>query len=157
MPLLERLELAFAVPPARSDTQLVWCDESNRGVSFGFTDVVVHTGDLLFASLLRGRAARQLAELTSKSQYLDIAETIRRAVPVVFAHPGGCSARALALAASPMCGAPSLACLSASYCRISSEWRTAIHRARIALLRKIYSKIFLAKYSKTLHYHITPS
>ena len=89
MPLLERLELAFAVPPARSDTQLVWCDESNRGVSFGFTDVVVHTGDLLFASLLRGRAARQLAELTSKSQYLDIAETIRRAVPVVFAHPGG--------------------------------------------------------------------
>ena len=101
MPLLERLELAFAVPPARSDTQLVWCDESNRGISFGFTDVVVHTGDLLFASLLRERAARQLAELTGKSQYLDIAETIRRAVPVVFAHPGGLLRASTGLSCQP--------------------------------------------------------
>lgn len=87
--LTERLELAFTVPPARSDTQLVWCDESNRGVSFGFTDCVIHTGELLFASLLRERAARQLAELTGKARYADIAATIRRLVPVVFSHSGG--------------------------------------------------------------------
>jgi len=87
--LRERLELAFAVPPARPDTNLVWCDESNRGVSFGFTDAVIHTGELLFASLLRLRAARRLAELTGTSGYAGIAETIRRALPVAFAHTGG--------------------------------------------------------------------
>ncbi|MEI6072289.1 MAG: hypothetical protein WCS31_10890 [Verrucomicrobiae bacterium] len=87
--LLERLELAFAVPPSRADTQLVWSDESNRGVSFGFTDAVIHTGELLFASALRYQAARQLADLTGNSRYSDIADAICDSIPETFAHPGG--------------------------------------------------------------------
>ncbi len=63
MTLLDRLDLAFAVPSADADTQLVYCDEEKRGVSFGFTDIVVHTGYLLFCSLLRFRAAKQLAQM----------------------------------------------------------------------------------------------
>ena len=61
--LLERLALAFAVPTLGPESQLVWCDEARRGVSFGFTDIVVHTGSLLFCSLLRYRAAGRLADL----------------------------------------------------------------------------------------------
>lgn len=87
--LLERLELAFAVPPADAETQLVCCTEQDRGVSFGFTDVVVHTGHLLFASLLRLRAAERLAELTAKPAYTETAAAMRRALPAAFAGPGG--------------------------------------------------------------------
>ena len=50
MTLLDRLDLAFVAPSADADTQLVYCDEEKRGVSFGFTDIVVHTGYLLFCS-----------------------------------------------------------------------------------------------------------
>ena len=63
MSLLERLTLAFNVPGVREGSELVWCDDRYRGVSFGFTDIVVHTGDLLFCSVLRFRAAVQLAEM----------------------------------------------------------------------------------------------
>ena len=63
MSLLDRLDLAFTVPSVDADTQLVCCDEEKRGVSFGFTDIVVHTGYLLFCSLLRFRAAKQLAQM----------------------------------------------------------------------------------------------
>ena len=63
MTLLDRLDLAFVAPSADADTQLVYCDEEKRGVSFGFTDIVVHTGYLLFCSLLRFRAAKQLAQM----------------------------------------------------------------------------------------------
>ena len=61
---LESLRLAFDSVPADPATGLVVCDENNRGVSFGFMDAVVHTGHLLFASLLRFQAAREMAEMT---------------------------------------------------------------------------------------------
>ena len=99
--LLERLELAFTVPQSRPDTQMVWCDESNRGVSFGFTDSVIHSGELLFASLLRYQAARQLAELTGNSRYGDFADTIARSLPVVFLHPGGLLRASTGLSSQP--------------------------------------------------------
>lgn len=63
MTLLSRLVLAFKIPTVKDETELVWCMEEERGVSFGFTDVVVHTGYLLFCSILRYRAADQLADL----------------------------------------------------------------------------------------------
>ena len=99
--LLERLELAFSVPQPRPDTQMVWCDESNRGVSFGFTDSVIHTGELFFASLLRYRAARQLAELTENSRYSDIADMIARSLPLVFSHPNGLLRASTGLSSQP--------------------------------------------------------
>lgn len=101
MTLAERLERAFAVPQSRPESQLIWCDEKNRGVSFGFTDSVIHTGELLFASLLRYQAARQLAELTGKPHYNDIADTIKRSLPGVFSHPGGLLRASTGLSSQP--------------------------------------------------------
>ena len=63
MSLIDRLELAFHVPTVKGEKALVWSQEDKRGVSFGFTDSIVHTGYLLFCSILRYRAAVQLADL----------------------------------------------------------------------------------------------
>ena len=94
--LLERLEMAFEVPPVDADGLMVCCGKSDRGVSFGFTDAVVHTGKLLFCSLLRCRAARQLAELfeltgdmEKHEKYLELAERIMEHIPQVFSHDYG--------------------------------------------------------------------
>lgn len=99
--LSDRLELAFSVPPARPDTQLVWCAEGDRGVSFGFTDSVIHTGELLFASLLRHQAALQLAELTGNSRYRDLAASISRALPSTFPSTGGLLCASTGLSRQP--------------------------------------------------------
>jgi hypothetical protein len=45
----------------------VYATAENRGVTFGFVDVVTHTGDLLFCSLLKYRAALELAQLHAAS------------------------------------------------------------------------------------------
>ncbi|MGC9347592.1 MAG: hypothetical protein ACP5JG_05590 [Anaerolineae bacterium] len=94
--LVDRLALAFSVPQVRSDTELVWCDEAHRGVSFGFTDTVMHTGELLFCSLLRYRAAGRLAEFCRRlgrseeaDAYHRIQQTIKREIPRTFADRSG--------------------------------------------------------------------
>ena len=94
--MIKRLDLSFTVPPVADDSELVWCGEENRGVSFGFTDSVVHTGYLLFCSLLRYRAARQMAELHQHLQngnaaqtYSRIADAISVSVPRIFGHGSG--------------------------------------------------------------------
>jgi hypothetical protein len=56
--LLDRLRWAYGIPPYRSDNGLVHVDDENRGVTFGFVDTIVHTGDLLFCSVLKYQAAR---------------------------------------------------------------------------------------------------
>ncbi|MBN2376854.1 MAG: hypothetical protein JXD22_10650 [Sedimentisphaerales bacterium] len=61
--LIERLELAFQVPPSDPQTHLLVVNEGNRGVSFGFMDSVRHTGNLLFGSVLKYRAACELSEM----------------------------------------------------------------------------------------------
>ena len=96
MSLLDRLDLAFAVPSVDADTQLVCCDEEKRGVSFGFTDIVVHTGYLLFCSLLRFRAAKQLAQMHQLcgaqqrvQAYEAIAQTAATSIRSTFALENG--------------------------------------------------------------------
>ncbi|MCC7264581.1 MAG: hypothetical protein IT369_18870, partial [Candidatus Latescibacteria bacterium] len=96
MPLIDRLDLAFGVPPSRPDTGLVWCDEHNRGVSFGFVDSIFHTGELLFCSLLKCRAAGQLAQLhqlrgaeEAARCYERIARTLNETIPATFADQEG--------------------------------------------------------------------
>lgn len=94
--LLERLRWAYGVPPYRSDNALVHVDESNRGVSFGFVDTVVHTGDLLFCSLLKYQAAQELAWLyrcagdreSARGLAAD-ADAIRDAIVPAFQTPDG--------------------------------------------------------------------
>jgi hypothetical protein len=96
IPLMERLEAAFNVPPLDKDGLMVCCGQDERGVSFGFTDTVIHTGKLLFCSLLRCRAAKRLSELFSIvkaydkiEMYTNIAKTMSKHIPEVFAHNYG--------------------------------------------------------------------
>jgi len=96
MSLLARLDLAFSVPRIKEESGLVWCNDTERGVSFGFTDSVVHTGCLLFCSLLRYRAAAQLARLhelwgekQAASKYWSQAKTVSECVGSTFTHDSG--------------------------------------------------------------------
>ncbi|MBT3274263.1 MAG: hypothetical protein HN368_13990 [Spirochaetales bacterium] len=96
MRIIDRLELAFSVPIVDEESGLVWCSENERGVSFGFTDIVMHTEKLLFCSILRFRAAVQLAELYSlinehekAMQYRLCAEGIAGQVRIAFHHESG--------------------------------------------------------------------
>jgi len=61
--MIERLRLAFQVPRIDSANGLVYTEAENRAVGFIFCDSIYMTGHLLFASLLRWRAAQHLAEL----------------------------------------------------------------------------------------------
>jgi len=61
--LWERLLHAFDAPDHDSATELCITQDNTRAVNFGFFDSVSHTDKLLFASLLRRRSARELAEL----------------------------------------------------------------------------------------------
>ncbi|MFH1942730.1 MAG: hypothetical protein ABIL68_11580 [bacterium] len=96
MSLLDRLALAFTVPTVKDGSELVWCEEKKRGVSFGFTDSIVHTGYLLFCSILRYRAAGQLADLyqicglqQKAEQYRSLASKISRDIQTTFIHESG--------------------------------------------------------------------
>ena len=61
--LLDRLELAYQMPPIDSITGLIEVNNENRGVDFGFRDAIYITGKLCFASLLKYQASLQLALL----------------------------------------------------------------------------------------------
>ncbi len=94
--LIDRLALAFWVPRTDGETGLVICDAEDRGVSFGFTDIVVHTGKLLFCSLLRERAARRMVDLyrrvgdaQSADRYEGIAAKVAGAIPDTFGNGRG--------------------------------------------------------------------
>ncbi len=97
VPLINRLELAFAVPPAAPDgTEMVWCTEAERGVGFGFCDSIVHTGHLLFCSVLKARAARQLAGMMAScgdapgaDRYRKVAQTIASNLAPTFCDDSG--------------------------------------------------------------------
>ena len=95
-PLLQRLDEAYAMPPSRADSGLVYADPENRGVTFGFVDTITHTGDLFFCSVLKYRAARELSNLFKRADdsakaadYTAKAETLKAAINDTFAHPGG--------------------------------------------------------------------
>ncbi|MFO1447804.1 MAG: hypothetical protein U1F61_06565 [Opitutaceae bacterium] len=84
--LFERLENAFASPRSDPSTGLAETTEADRAVGFGFCDGVVHTGKLLFASLLRYRAAGELAELASALGHPSKGETYRNIQRHIGAH-----------------------------------------------------------------------
>ncbi len=96
VPLLDRLETAFFSVPTDAKTELVFCTDPDRGVNFGFMDAVCQTGLLLFASLLRARAARALREMaalagdTSRSfAYQCLSEEIETRLGPVFQQADG--------------------------------------------------------------------
>jgi hypothetical protein len=94
--VFERLERAFASPTTDPETGLAQTTEADRAVGFGFCDGETHTGKLLFASLLRYRAAGELAELARAlghhdrvTGYRQIQRTIRPKLARTFADPAG--------------------------------------------------------------------
>ena len=78
MNLLDRLIAAFDAPRVDGQTGLVETGVDDRAVGFGFYDTVHLTGKMLFPSLLRLRAAGQLAELTEALGLADKAASYRR-------------------------------------------------------------------------------
>jgi len=86
LPMIERLRLAFQVPRIDPDTGLVYTGARRRAVGFIFCDSIYMTGHLLFASLLRWRAAQQLAELEDALGNGSKAMAWRKAVEPISAH-----------------------------------------------------------------------
>ena len=89
--LLERIEAAFNSPTIDNKSGLVITDEAQRAVGFGFCDAIHLTGHLLFPSLLRYRAAGELAEIfgamdqfEKKSSYRKIQQQISSHVEIHF-------------------------------------------------------------------------
>ncbi|CAN5501507.1 hypothetical protein BH09VER1_BH09VER1_53560 [soil metagenome] len=80
LPLIERLRLAFSVPLNDPSNGLIYTDAKRRAVGFIFCDSIYMTGHLFFASLLRWRAGRQLAELEEALGNFRKAEVWREAV-----------------------------------------------------------------------------
>ncbi|MBI4326731.1 MAG: hypothetical protein HY674_15920, partial [Chloroflexi bacterium] len=93
-PLLERLVAAYGAPRTDPLTGLVVTDEAQRAVGFGFCDAIYFSGQMLFPSLLRYRAAGQLAELfeaTGKperaGEYRQIQQRISENLAPTFGEP----------------------------------------------------------------------
>lgn len=96
MKLIDRLELAFKVPPVRDGSHLVYTSEPFLGVDFGFRDAEKITGDLAFPSIVKYCAANELIWLFEKlgnkekaEKYKDIALQIKRTLPETFLNSDG--------------------------------------------------------------------
>ncbi|MFN5422208.1 MAG: hypothetical protein ACK5AO_02980 [bacterium] len=94
--LVDRLEMAFKMPPTRNGKHLVYTTDELRGVDYGFRDVIMFTGDLLMPSLLKYKAALELAVIFEKKGaqekvllYKRIADQIKKEIPSAFADGRG--------------------------------------------------------------------
>ena len=96
MRLIDRIEIAFKVPPTRNGKQVVYTTENLRGVDYGFRDVIEFTGDILMSSILKYKAALELAEIFDKigrpakaSLYLSVARELKKEIPEIFSNGKG--------------------------------------------------------------------
>jgi hypothetical protein len=94
--LIDRLEIAYNVPPSRLDNHIVTTTDDFRGIDFGFRDAITITGDLCYPSILKYRASLELAEIFEKlnnqikaNKYRNIAQKIKDAIPVLFMDERG--------------------------------------------------------------------
>jgi hypothetical protein len=92
--ILDRLIKAFHATMTDPQTGAVVSVPSRRMVGFGFQDTIVLLGAMCFATLLRWRAAKQLAELCQTAnkpeaeiEFQKIAETIADNIVPCFADP----------------------------------------------------------------------
>jgi hypothetical protein len=91
--LIDRLDAAFATPMEDRETSLATAE---RATGFGFCDMIGMSGDLLFCSALKYRAADQLSVMhgglgsrEEADRYKETAERIAVNVPKVFYDQGG--------------------------------------------------------------------
>jgi hypothetical protein len=96
IPLIDRLEAAFRVPPSRADNHIVYTNDDLRGVDFGFRDAIDITGDLCLTSILKFRAANEISEIFELTgnkalaeKYSAIANKIKVAIPELFLDKRG--------------------------------------------------------------------
>lgn len=94
--LIDRLETAFKVPPSKADNHIAFTNDNFRGVDFGFRDAIDITGELCYTSILKYRAATQMAEifdqLKNKAKaelYNQIATKIKKSLPSIFLNSSG--------------------------------------------------------------------
>ncbi len=94
--LYERLELSFRVPPTRFGSEIVYTTENYRGVDFGFRDAIQITGDLCMASILKYKAAEEMAEISRKLNfkakeefYKKVALALKEEIPLLFQDDRG--------------------------------------------------------------------
>ena len=94
--LIDRLEMAYNVPPTKQEGVLVYTTDDFRGVDFGFRDVIYITGNLCLPSILKYRASVEMEELfdildrNDKSNiYRTIAKKLKDEIPRVFADKRG--------------------------------------------------------------------
>ncbi len=94
--LIDRLEMAFKVPPTNQDGVLVYTTDEFRGIDFGFRDVINMTGNLCFPSLLKYKASLEMAELFGmlnsqeiQLKYIEIGNRLKREIPEVFIDKRG--------------------------------------------------------------------
>jgi hypothetical protein len=83
MPLIERLRRAFAEPEVNAQTGMAATSPERRAVGFIFCDSVYMTGQMLFASLLRWRAATQMRALEAALGAGAAAETYGRQAALI--------------------------------------------------------------------------
>jgi hypothetical protein len=84
--LLERLEGAFHSPAADPETGAAVTNKERRAVGFGFHDSVYLLGAMAFTTLLRYRAAQQMAELCRAGGKPQASGAYRREARKVAAH-----------------------------------------------------------------------
>lgn len=94
--LLDRLEMAFDAVPFNKETEMAVIYDSLPTCDFGFRDVIGMTGEVCFGSLLRYRAAQELADLYRKhgdaadsEKYRSIAQTVKNNLVAKFADERG--------------------------------------------------------------------
>ncbi len=93
--ILDRLIKAFYATVTDSQTGAVMSEPGRRMVGFGFQDTIYLLGAMCFATLLRWRAAKQLADLCqaakkpeAEKEFRTITETIADHLLPLFADPG---------------------------------------------------------------------
>jgi hypothetical protein len=94
--LFDRLERAFHSPACDPKTGAAVTNKERRAVGFGFQDSVYLLGAMSFTTLLRYRAARQLAHLCqargkaqAAAEYTQTAQNIAAHLVPVFGDPAG--------------------------------------------------------------------
>jgi hypothetical protein len=94
--LIDRLEMAYRVPPTRQGGVLVYTTDDFRGVDFGFRDAEQITGDLCFPSLLKYRASLEMSDLmemtgrkNKAAVYRAVAQRLKEEIPMVFSDDRG--------------------------------------------------------------------
>lgn len=94
--MMERLEAAFNAPATDGCSRLVYTTAEFRAVDHGFKDTVGATGHLCYSSLLKFKAANELAELSEAlgdaakaEKYRGVAASIKADIPKYFLCKNG--------------------------------------------------------------------